>query len=369
MDRGDIAALGLRRPVGRRDVHRLLASVGLGLVTLTTPFRSGRAAGQDLQVFTWAGYDIPELHPGYLETHGASPSFTLFGGTEEAFQKIRAGFNPDVAHPCVEDIRRWHDAGLIKTIDTGRMTHWADLWPELFSLPGAVIDGEHWFVPIDWGNGSLLYRTDLVELEEESWWLAFDERYKGRIAMYNAEPSVTVAALALGIDPFDFTEQEGERIKELLRKQRELVRFYWDAPAEYQQAMASGEIVIAYAWNDGLKALREQGVPVKYMNPKEGILNWTCGAVHLANAPSSDELVYDFLNAYTAPETGKYLLEAYNYGHSNRKAFEEVSPALLESLGMTSPGDLFETGVFETETTAEMEQRRTKIFQDVRMGL
>lgn len=359
----------LSKPLGRRDFQKRLAAAGLGLVTLAAPFRSGHAAPRDLQVFTWAGYDIPELHRGYIEKHGVSPSFTIFGGTEEAFQKVRAGFNPDVMHPCVEDIRRWHDTGMIKKIDTSRMVHWPDLWPELFNLPGAVIDGENWFVPIDWGNGSLLYRTDLVEPEEDSWRLAFDERYKGRIAMYNGEPSVTIAALVLGINPFDFSEQEGAKIKKLLIKQRELVRFYWDSPAEYQQAMASGEIVVAYAWNDGLKALREQGVPVKYMNPKEGILNWTCGAVHLANAAASDDLVYDFLNAYTAPETGKYFLEGYNYGHSNQKAFDLVPADLLENLGMASPSELFRTGVFETEVSAEMEQRRTKIFEGVRLGL
>ncbi len=369
MDEFRAVSQTLNAPLRRRDFQRLLAAAGLGLVALSAPVRSGRATAQDLQVFTWAGYDLPELHRSYIEKHGVSPSFTVFGGTEEAFQKIRAGFNPDVAHPCVEDVRRWRDAGLIKKIDTTRLEHWSDLWPDLFELSGAIIDGEPWFVPIDWGNGSLLYRTDLVEPKEASWWLAFDERYKGRIAMYNGEPSVTVAALALGINPFDFSEREGERIKDLLRKQRELVRFYWDSPTEYQQAMATGEIAIAYAWNDGLKALREQGLPVQYMIPKEGILNWTCGVVHLADARASDDLVYDFLNAYTAPETGKYLIEAYNYGHSNRKAFEQVSPELIENLGMTSPGDLFKTGVFETETTAEMERRRTKIFEDVRMGL
>jgi spermidine/putrescine transport system substrate-binding protein len=353
----------------RRDFAKTLAAMGLGLAATMRFGRPARAAEAGaLQVFTWAGYDIPELHGDYVQKYGGSPSFTLFGGTEEAFQKLQSGFVADVSHPCVEDIARWHKLGMIKKIDTARLKYWNDIWPELLDLPGARIDGEHWIVPFDWGNGSLLYRTDLIELEEPSWKLAFDERYAGKVSMYNATPTVTVAALVLGIDPFSFSDEEGARIKELLMKQRKLVRFYWDSPAEYQQAMASGEIAIAYAWNDGLAALRKQGVPVEYMVPKEGILSWTCGLVHMANATAPDEQIYDFIDAMCAPETGKYMIEQYGYGHCNRKSFEVADAKIVADLGFSSPAALFESSVFETETTPEMELKRNQIFEEVRAG-
>lgn len=352
----------------RRQFSGLLAAMGLGVVTVVGRAPATHAAPQDLRVFTWAGYEVAGMHQPYTAKHGVSPQFTIFGGTEEAFQKLNAGFVADVSHPCVEDVVRWRGANLIRKLDESRLEHWGDLFPDLFNLPGATLDGEHWFIPIDWGNGSLLYRTDMVEIEEESWTLAFDERYAGKISMYDAVPTVTVAALVLGINPFEFTDEEGARIKELLMKQRELVRFYWNAAADYQQAMASGELAIAYAWNDGLAALRRQGLPVKYMRPKEGILTWTCGVVHMANAEASDGEVYDFLNAITAPETGKFLIEEYAYGHSNRKAFEMVDATVLDNLGFTSPAELFATGVFETETSPEMAQKRNDIFESVKMG-
>lgn len=352
----------------RRDFGRLLTAMGLGVVTVVGRAPRAAAAPEDLTVFTWAGYDAPQMFQPYTDKYGVAPQFSIFGGTEEAFQKLNAGFVADVSHPCVEDVTRWRAAGLIKQLDDSRLEHLDDLFPELFNLPGATLNGEHWFLPVDWGNGSLLYRTDMVEIEEESWALAFDERYEGQISMYNATPTVTVAALVLGIDPFEFSDEEGERIKALLSEQRKLIRFYWDAPADYQQAMATGEIAISYAWNDGLAALREQGIPVKYMNPKEGILTWTCGVVHMANAPEPDDEVYAFLNAITAPETGKFLIEEYSYGHSNSKAFDMVDPETLENLGFTSPRELFATGVFETETSPEMAQKRNDIFESVKMG-
>lgn len=351
----------------RREFARSLASVGLGLVALPTV---AKAAPKDLLFYTWAGYDIPDIHQAYIAKYGTQPTYGLFGGTEEAFQKLTSGYNCDVAHPCVEDITRWRATGLIRKIEPDRLRNWPDLWPELFNLPGAMQEGEPWFVPFDWGNGSLLYRTDMVEIEgAESWNLAFDEKYKGRISMYDATPTVTVAALALGIDPFAFGDEDGAKIKALLMKQRELVRFYWNAPAEIQQALAAGELAVAYAWNDSVAALMKQGLPVKYMVPKEGILSWTCGLVHMANAKATDAEVYDFIDAMTAPESGKFLIEQYAYGHSNRKSFEIADQKIVADLGFSSPSDLFKSSVFETEVSPEMEQKRNKIFEDVKAGI
>lgn len=353
----------------RREFARSLASVGLGLVAVPSLVHAARAAPEELLYYTWAGYDVPDIHQGYIRKYGVGPTYGLFGGTEEAYQKLTSGYACDVAHPCVEDVTRWRATGLIRKIEPDRIANWPDMWSELFSLPGAMQEGEPWFVPFDWGNGSLLYRTDLVDVgEAESWSLAFDEKYKGKISMYDATPTVTVAALTLGIDPFQFTDEEGAKIKALLMKQRELVRFYWNSAAEIQQALAAGELAIAYAWNDSFAALLKQGLPVKYMMPKEGILSWTCGLVHMAHAKATDAEVYDFIDAMTAPETGKFLIEQYAYGHCNKKAFEISDQKIVADLGFSSPSDLFKNSVFETEVSPEMAEKRNKIFEDVKAG-
>src|SRR3546814_3917037 len=56
----------------------------------------------------------------------------------------------------------------------------SDIFPALKSINGADADGQQWFAAVDWGNTSVIYRTDLVEVEEESWTILWDERYAGR---------------------------------------------------------------------------------------------------------------------------------------------------------------------------------------------
>ena len=118
------------------------------------------------------GNDIPELHPAYVEKYGGPPNYALFGEDEEAFAKVRAGYRPDVAHPCKVTLGRFRDAGLIKPIDVSRLPEWPNVWDELKSVEGVTTAEGTWHIPFDWGNASVLYRTDLVDpkyIEEESW--------------------------------------------------------------------------------------------------------------------------------------------------------------------------------------------------------
>ncbi|MEX1109514.1 MAG: hypothetical protein WEC00_11410, partial [Dongiaceae bacterium] len=182
MTKDDLLAAIKNRSLSRRDMGRVLASAGITLAAV--PMVAGRAlAEEQASYFTWSGYDVPEFFPGYIEKHGESPALPVFADEEEAFQKLRAGFETDVAHPCSGRIVRWRDAGVIQAIDTSRLSNWGDVFPDLKTINGAADDGQQWFVPIDWGNTSVIYRADLVEIQEESWEILWDERYEGRLSI------------------------------------------------------------------------------------------------------------------------------------------------------------------------------------------
>jgi spermidine/putrescine-binding protein len=132
----------------RRTFNAGLASLGLAMVTVPVGSTVARAAG-DMTYFTWAGYEIPELHPSYVEKYGGSPDVAFFADEEEAFLKLRNGFAADVAHPCSTSIARWHDGGVIQTLDPSRLTYWDNLIPALRDMPGASVDGQPLFIPND----------------------------------------------------------------------------------------------------------------------------------------------------------------------------------------------------------------------------
>ena len=111
------------RDISRRDMHKVLASVGVATAVLGPGAKAfaQNDVDPDLTVFTWSGYDIPELHPNYIAKYGKSPQYVIFGEEEEAFQKMRQGFPVDIAAPCTYSLGRWYDGGLLKPIDTSRL--------------------------------------------------------------------------------------------------------------------------------------------------------------------------------------------------------------------------------------------------------
>lgn len=355
--------------VARRDMLRAAAAIGVGVAAM--PMRA-RAATTPM-VLEWTGYDIPEMFPAYIAKYGAKPDFAIFGDETEAFQKVRAGFQADMMHPCSDTVVDFYEAGMTVPIDTGRLSNWPDVIPSLQATQGVTLDGSVVMVPTDWGNSSVIYRTDLVDPEfqnAESWSILFDERYAGRIASREGDVNVQIAGLIQGLDKmqvFHMTDEQIAATKPLLEQQMKVVRVFWDDPAEFEQAMASGEIVAAYAWNSSVKNLRAMGVPVKYMVPKEGILIWLCGLTVLNTGTGDQGMIYDFLDAWLAPEVGKYMIEEYGYGHGNAKAFAMAAPEAIADLGFsTDPSVMLNDGVLFQPVPGDIRAKYINLFEETR---
>lgn len=366
----DIRNAMAARQLSRRDLNKMLAAAGLSLVMLPMG-RKAQAAADDLIYYTWTGYDVAELFPAYVEKEGGLPSCPIFGDEEEALQKLRAGFQTDVVHPCSARIRRWREAGVIQSFDPGRLSNWGDVFDDLKTVNGANDDGQQWFVPVDWGNTSVIYRTDLFDLqgEPESWTMLWDERYRGRLSIGDdiTDTSVIAGLVAGAADPYAMTDEEMAKVRELLRQQKPLIRFYWSDNTAMEQGLASGELVAASAWNSSVVTLKNAGVPVAYAQPKEGILSWCCGLV-MASAARQQDLAYELMDAMISPEAGEWLITEQGYGHSNRKSFEIVDAETLDELGLPQdPTALFRTSNFsrENENLDELQA----MFEEVKAGL
>lgn len=352
--------------ISRRSVLQSLAAAGVGMAVL--PVRARAQSGGEATLFTWSGYEVPGLHGEYNEKHGAYPEFTFFADEDEAFQKMRAGFTPDVAHPCTYNVDRWRRADLLQPIDTSRLSNWGDVISSIKDIEGTQAEGQQWFAPFDWGNTSILYRTDLVELEEESWGLMWDERYKGRLATFGSiDETVPYAAIYAGIDPYNMGPEELEEVMRLLREQRPLIRFYASDETTIEQALAAGEIVAGSTWNGSVATLREQGLPVAYMSPKEGIMTWVCGLVVHKDAPDVEK-AHDLIDSMLSVEAGETMLTEVGYGHANARAFENVSDETLEAVGLERDVEAFlAKGVFSRQFKDR--DTVTAMFEEVKAGL
>ncbi len=359
--------------LNRRQINQILASVGVA--TVSVPMIGNRAhAESNLELFTWAVYDSPELHPAYIEKYGRTPNVSLFADNDEAILKLRAGFPSDVVVPTSFMVGQYRDSGLAEPIDPSRIEAWDDLFQELKTISGMVVDGEQWAVPWAWGNSSIVFRPDLAPEysgpENNSWSILWDPKYSDRLAQRDSVDAVMLeAALLLGIeDPFNMSDDDLERIRVKLVEQRGLLRYYWNSDADMEQAVASGELVAAYAWNSSYARLLKQGVDVEWMIPKEGVLTWCDAQILLRTGSASDDEKYDYLNATLTPIAGKFMIEEFGFGSANKLAFDLADKVLMEEFGYSDPQSLIEGSVLFDTFDPTLRENAAAMFEEVKAG-
>ena len=357
--------------LSRREALKALAALGVTYSVLPIVARPALAAGE-VNYLTWSGYDAPELFKPYIAKYGGMPEISLIGNEEDSFAKMMTGWAPDLMHPGNYNVRKWQEAGLLQPIDTARVTTWPDIFDSVRNEKSAKVDGKQYQIPSEFGNSSVVYRTDLVDQgykDNPSWSILYDEKYKGRVAFYDAADSIVqVAARVLGYDNiYSLSDDQLKEVKKLATKQRDLLRLYWSSATELEQAMASGEVVAAYGWNQTVVNLKKQGLAVDMMVPKEGIFTWIAGFTMHKNV-KNETAAYDLINAWTSPGSGAWLIDNYGYGSTNSKAYDIVPKERLAELGFSRPNAILEGSIFFKSLTPEVDKRYQAIATEVQAG-
>lgn len=363
-----------RMAQGKLSRREMLASAGAFGVGMAVLPRGARASGGPLTCLEWGGYDVPDYYGSFVSKHGGAPNFSIFASEEDALAKVRAGYKADVMHPCNYSVARFVNAGLVTPIDPARLSNWNDVFPELQVADGVLKDGNIVMAPADWGNSSIAYRPDLIDpafIENPTWAIFYDPAYKGRVSALDNELVITIGQMTAGQSYEEAVMTSGDALvaaaKEWGTRGLDTSRFLWTDASELQQALASGEIVAAYAWNDTVKNLRAQGIPVEYAKPKEGYFTWFCGLTMLNTGEADPALAYDFVDAWLSPETGKALIEGSGYGHANRKSFEISDPQQVADMGIiTDPAEHMKSAIIFKTLPDELQEEYNKVWGDIK---
>jgi spermidine/putrescine-binding protein len=351
-----------------------IARLALTAVLSTSAVAIALAEDQELIVFDWSGYELPDFHPGYVAKAGDSPTFSFFGDEEEAFQKIRAGFKADLAHPCSQSVVKWREAGLLQPLDRSKIAGWNDLNPGIMAMRDltTTADGAAWFMPWDWGNTLLTYNSEKVDEKDVQSLKAFaDPKFKDRVSVGdNVDDAYALASLAIGLkDWTQMTDAQFAEASALLREVHKNVRLYWADTTEIVQAMSGGEVDLAWAWNDAAVQAAAGGAPIKSnRDTAEGLSTWVCGYVRLKDAPGSADKAYDYLNAVNAPEVAGYMVSEWGYGHGNSKGMAAVDQKVLEEKGYADVEKFVANTLFQSPVPTELKQKMIAEFEKIKAG-
>lgn len=309
---------------------------------------------EPLRILEWTGYEAteyPYLYPAFTEKYtGTLDSvleYTFFAEDAEAIAKMQTGFEVDLVHPCEAWFGLYVEYGLLQPLDTSRLTYWDQLNPRLTEL--GYIDGEYYIVPWDWGFESILVRSDLVEEMPDSWADLWDPQYAGHVMLWDSgQANYAITALALGIaDPWgELSAENVERVEQKLIELKPNLLTYWSDFTQAYDMPASGEAwLTANAWQDAYGYLDTEGYQVEFIDPAEGRVGWACGFGISKDAQNLD-LVYEFLNAASAPESTAALANEYWYGGGNVTALPLIDEYIVDVMGLDRIDEFFDETIF-----------------------
>ena len=288
-----------------------------------------QSSSKELLMFNWSNYTPPDLLKRFEAETGIKVSLDTYDTNETMLAKLQAGgAGYDLVVPTGPTVQTMIRDGLLLKVDASKMSNFKNVRAP-FDKP--EFDPERAYtVPSMWGTTGLAY--DAAKIGggkiEDSWKELFEPRpeYAGKIGMLKDVNEVLgSAAYYLGYDYcFDKPEQ-GQKILELLEKQKPAVKIY--SAEGTVDRVANGEVTMEHMWNGSFHRAHKKLPTIVYLYPREGVNLWgdnfavPKGAKHVENAKL-------FLNFMMDP---KNAAEASNFtGYNN--AIADTEQYLKEDL-------------------------------------
>jgi len=278
-----------------------------------------------------AGFDRPQQGP-LLGTVRALP----YDSGEDILVDLGAGRRADVVEVCSnESAERLARQGLLQPLDTSRIPQWDRLYPVLKELPGVVVDGEVYMVPVTAAVTGILYDPAVDASPPDSFRDLFSRRHKGHLGFAD-DPALAfqVAALNLGLpDPAGLDPAQALEAEIYLKHFKKNYLSFWYDLDNLASAFKGGRVTIAVGDRRDALELQRRGAPVAYALAAEGQPVATCGLAITTQARDLDA-AYALIDYALRADTQAAVASATGDLVSNRDAARLVDPAERARLGL-----------------------------------
>jgi spermidine/putrescine transport system substrate-binding protein len=399
-----------QRRFGRRDAFRLsgLSALGMALAACGVEGQGTKApasAAPDAVQQYWAGkaknghIDFANW-PLYMDPkHPELKKFTAETGISVKYSEVIQEMGPWFAkvQPQLSagqsigydlmvitnsfQFTQFRDSGFLAPLDHAKLPNYAKFAGDAYKKE--VFDpGNQYSIP--WTSGITGIAYDRKKTGRDITKLAdlWDPQFKGKIGMMaDTQELGNFGLMALGIDPAKASASDWEKAADHLKKQKPLVRKYYDQ--SYIDALGQGEIWIAQAWSgDIYQKNLSDGTDFKFVIPEEGGTIWTDNmtipitAKNPVDALMLMDFFYEVENAASLGEYIAYVCPVPSAQEQMRKDAQKKTGedrAAIEDLAKSKfvfpgPADYAKLHYYVSFDSVSEQQEFQKTFEPIVLG-
>ena len=277
-----------------------------------------------LRVVGWDVYADPRSKNktiGYKEfekKYGVTIEFTPLSNLDDIITATESNLNYDVIIISNEGIQILAQMGLTIPLELNKLPNFQDLYPSLKSNKWIKHNDHITAIPWAWGPTGLLFDTKTVA-EPNSWNILWDEKYQGKVALWNDVSMIWTTALTLGYkNIYNLTKQQLTKVKQKLFKLNNQVYNYYDGGNQAEEYINQGSVRILNSWYDPSARLRKKGHQLKMIIPKEGAVGMFDSYL-ISSSSKNNKLAHQYINFQINPNTQKKMFNVTGLVPANSK--------------------------------------------------
>lgn len=241
-----------------------------------------------LRVLSWPGYADPDIVAVFEKRHGVKVEVTTVASDDVLRAHLANPGGPgfDLVAANTAEISRFVARRLLAPLPLRNIPNAERQLPrfrQLHAIAGIAQGTDVYAMPYTYSEMGLVYDRQQISSPPDSIAALWDPRWRGRVLAFDGSShGFSLAAMHLGVPPFHIpATQFGTLARDLVALRRN-VRSFYSLPEESLELFRKHRIAVMHA-NYGqqqLKQLRDAGLDVGYVVPREGALAWLdCWAI------------------------------------------------------------------------------------------
>ena len=300
----------------------------------------------------------------FEEKYNIKVNMETFDDMEAMYSKVKSGAGKyDVILVSDALMPRMIEQKLVQKLNKDNIPNISQMDEQYLNLE--MDPDNNYSVPYMFGTVGIIYNTDVVKEDVDSWDILWDKKYKDKIFMFDTYRDTIGAALKkLGYSLNSTSQKEIDEAKELLLQQRKLVNPLYGVD-NGTTMIPAGETDVNMIWSGEGLNLQDEYPNLKYVVPKEGANFWIDSLCIAANATNVDG-AEKFINFVSDKESALRIADEIGYTTPNKEARKEQPENVRNNPNAYMPEEIMSRCEIYTDLSMDVKKMYDKAWIQIK---